>query len=74
MLISPAKSLQFDKQLPTTVQTQPQFSLEAEKINSLLKKKSPKKLGELMHSIQLMQDLLYLPLMEMFIKDWMPLH
>jgi cytoplasmic iron level regulating protein YaaA (DUF328/UPF0246 family) len=49
MVISPAKSLQFDKPLPTTVQTQPHFNLEAEKINTLLKKKSPKQLSELMH-------------------------
>lgn len=48
MVISPAKSLQFDKQLPTSTQTQPHFSGEAEKINSLLKKKSPKQLSQLM--------------------------
>ena len=48
MVISPAKSLQFDKQLPTSIQTQPHFSGEAEKINSLLKKKSPKQLSQLM--------------------------
>ncbi|MGY8922647.1 MAG: peroxide stress protein YaaA [Flavobacteriales bacterium] len=48
MVISPAKSLQFDKQLPTTVQTQPHFGEEAKKINVLLKKKSPKELSELM--------------------------
>ena len=48
IVISPAKSLKFDKQLPTSTQTQPHFSGEAEKINSLLKKKSHKQLSQLM--------------------------
>lgn len=39
MVISPAKSLQFDTQLPTSVQTEPLFGVEAQKINDLLKKK-----------------------------------
>lgn len=48
MVISPAKSLQFDTQLPTSVQTEPLFGVEAQKINDLLKKKSPKELSKLM--------------------------
>jgi cytoplasmic iron level regulating protein YaaA (DUF328/UPF0246 family) len=49
MVISPAKSLQFEKQLPVSTQTQPSFINDAELINSLLKKKSPKQLGQLMN-------------------------
>ncbi|MFQ3340448.1 MAG: cytoplasmic iron level regulating protein YaaA (DUF328/UPF0246 family) [Flavobacteriaceae bacterium] len=49
IVISPAKSLKFDAQLPTKKQTTPHFSEEAKKINGLLKKKTPKALTELMH-------------------------
>ena len=50
ILISPAKSLDFDKPLPTKVfSTKPIFHNEAQKINSVLKKKSPKALIELMN-------------------------
>ena len=40
IVISPAKSLKFDAQLPTKKQTTPHFSEEAKKINGLLKKKN----------------------------------
>ena len=48
MIISPAKSLNFEKKLPTTQKTQPVFLSEAERINKLLKKKSVTGLGKLM--------------------------
>tara|TARA_B110000027_G_scaffold15813_1_gene16150 strand:+ start:77 stop:838 length:762 start_codon:yes stop_codon:yes gene_type:complete len=48
MIISPAKSLNFEKKLPTSESTQPVFLSEAERINKLLKKKSVKSLGKLM--------------------------
>ena len=49
MVISPAKSLQFDSQLPSINFTTPNFSEEANLINGLLKKKTSKALSELMH-------------------------
>lgn len=49
MVISPAKSLQFDSQLPSINFTTPNFSEEAKLINRLLKKKTSKALSELMH-------------------------
>ena len=48
IVISPAKSLDFETQAPTTVFTQGVFLDEAAKINAVLKKKSPKKLCDLM--------------------------
>ena len=38
IVISPAKSLDFQKQLPTQENTIPVFANDAEKINNLLKK------------------------------------
>ena len=49
IVISPAKSLDFETQLPTNKHTQGVFLEEAAKINTVLKKKSPKKLSELMN-------------------------
>ena len=49
MVISPAKSLQFDSQLPSINFTTPNFSEEAKLINGLLKKKTSKALSELTH-------------------------
>jgi len=48
MIISPAKSLNFDSALPTTEHTDARFLTEAERINKLLKKKSVKSIGKLM--------------------------
>ncbi len=48
MIISPAKSLNFEKELPTSEATQAVFLSEAERINKLLKKKSVKAIGKLM--------------------------
>jgi len=48
MIVSPAKSLNFEAQLPTAQFTEARFLPEAERINKLLKKKSAKALGKLM--------------------------
>jgi len=48
MIVSPAKSLNFEDKLPTTQFTEARFLPEAERINKLLKKKSVKALGKLM--------------------------
>ncbi|MCK5814573.1 MAG: peroxide stress protein YaaA [Flavobacteriaceae bacterium] len=48
IVISPAKSLDFEKQVLTTDFTQGIFLSEAEKLNAVLKKKSAKVLSELM--------------------------
>ncbi len=48
IVVSPAKSLDFETVLPTKQYTEPTFLAEAEKLNTILKKKSPKKLSDLM--------------------------
>lgn len=48
IVISPAKSLNFDKELPTNVFTENIFLKEAKKIHSVIKKVKPKDLSELM--------------------------
>ena len=48
ILISPAKSLDFESNLPTKIITKPFFVNEANNINSILKKKSPKDIQKLM--------------------------
>lgn len=48
IVISPAKSLDYDTKVPTTKFTEGIFLNEAEKLNGVLKKKTPKKLSELM--------------------------
>ena len=48
IVISPAKSLDFETHVPTSKFTQGIFLNQAEKLNSVLKKKSPKKISELM--------------------------
>ncbi|WP_369752194.1 peroxide stress protein YaaA [Flavobacterium sp. WC2409] len=49
IVISPAKSLNFEKELPTTQHTEPSFLKESRQIHKVLKQESPKKLSELMH-------------------------
>ena len=49
IVISPAKSLDFEKQLPTTKNSKPLFLKEAKIINATLKKLKPSDLSELMH-------------------------
>lgn len=48
IVLSPAKSLDFDTPLPQHTVTQPIFLEEAKKLNSVLAKKKPKALAELM--------------------------
>ena len=48
LVISPAKSLDYDSKLPTSKSTEACFLKEAERLNKLLKKKSPKSLSKLM--------------------------
>lgn len=49
LVISPAKSLNYESVLPTTSSTDSRFLSEAQQLNTLLKKKSAKALSELMH-------------------------
>lgn len=48
IVVSPAKSLDFESKLPTDWFSQPIFIEEAEKLNKILAKKKPKALSELM--------------------------
>ena len=48
LVLSPAKSLDFEAQLPTKKSTEAPFLNEAERLNKLLKKKSSKSLSKLM--------------------------
>jgi cytoplasmic iron level regulating protein YaaA (DUF328/UPF0246 family) len=49
LVISPAKSLDFNTELPTAKITEGCFLAEAERLNKLLKQKSAKSLSKLMH-------------------------
>jgi cytoplasmic iron level regulating protein YaaA (DUF328/UPF0246 family) len=49
IVISPAKSLDFETKLPIEKYSQPQFLEKAEKLNKVLAKKKPKALSKLMH-------------------------
>ncbi len=57
IVISPAKSLDFESDLPTQKFTNAAFLEEAEQINSKLKKQSPKKIGELMKISEKLSEL-----------------
>ncbi|WP_343487801.1 peroxide stress protein YaaA [Allomuricauda sp. d1] len=48
IVISPAKSLDFESELPTNKYSQPQFLEQSEKLNKVLAKKKPKALSKLM--------------------------
>ncbi|NND09731.1 MAG: peroxide stress protein YaaA [Flavobacteriaceae bacterium] len=48
LVLSPAKSLNFEKELPTSLHTEACFLKEAERLNRLLKKKSARSLSKLM--------------------------
>jgi cytoplasmic iron level regulating protein YaaA (DUF328/UPF0246 family) len=48
LVLSPAKSLNFDSKLPTTTNTESCFLKESERLNRLLKKKSARSLSKLM--------------------------
>lgn len=49
IVVSPAKSLDFETKLPTTRGTQPQFLEQAATLNKKLESKSKKAIGKLMH-------------------------
>jgi len=59
LVLSPAKSLDYDTALPTTRSTTPYFIEEAERINKHLKKKSRKQLSNLMSISDNLADLNY---------------
>lgn len=48
IIISPAKSLDFESEVPTSLHTQPEFLEQSEKLNKKLKTLSRKKLADLM--------------------------
>lgn len=48
LVLSPAKSLDFETELPIKQNTEPQFLKHSERLNALLKKKSAKSLSKLM--------------------------
>ena len=48
IVISPAKSLNFEKELPTTQFTQPSLLKESKKVHAVLKQQSPAELSQLM--------------------------
>ncbi|PQJ78623.1 peroxide stress protein YaaA [Polaribacter porphyrae] len=48
IIISPAKSLDFESKVPTSLHTQPRFLAQSEKLNKKLKTISKKKLSDLM--------------------------
>lgn len=48
LVLSPAKSLDFESKLPTTKSTEPQFLEDSQRLNKILKKKSAKGLSKLM--------------------------
>lgn len=49
LVLSPAKSLNFERELPTTKTTESCFLKESERLNKLLKKKSARSLSKLMN-------------------------
>jgi cytoplasmic iron level regulating protein YaaA (DUF328/UPF0246 family) len=57
IVISPAKSLDYETALPTSKYSQPQFLEQAEQLNAVLKKKKPKALSELMSISDKLADL-----------------
>ena len=59
VLLSPAKSLDFKSQLPTEKNSYLCFEKEAEFLNSILKRKSPKDLSDLMSVSSKIADLNY---------------
>jgi uncharacterized protein len=59
ILLSPAKSLNYVDKAPTKEFTQPMFTKEVEQLVNVLKKYSPKKIGELMDLSAELSDLNY---------------
>lgn len=59
LVLSPAKSLDFETKLPTAKSTEGQFLSEAERINKVLKKKSARSLSKLMDISKDLSELNY---------------
>lgn len=59
LVISPAKSLDFETELPTDRYTEPRFLKQSERLNKLLKKKSAKSLSKLMSISEALGQLNY---------------
>ena len=59
ILLSPAKSLDFKSELPTSKSTSICFEKEAQQLNSILKSKNPKELSDLMSISSKIADLNY---------------
>lgn len=57
IVLSPAKSLNFEKVLPTSKHSEPLFLKEARQVHKVLKQKSPKQLSELMDISDKLADL-----------------
>lgn len=57
IVISPAKSLDFEKVLPTAQHSEPLFLKQARQVHKVLKQKSPKELSELMDISDKLADL-----------------
>lgn len=57
IVISPAKSLNFEKELPTAHYTEPSFIKEARQVHKVLKPKKPSDLAELMSISEKLADL-----------------
>ena len=57
IVISPAKSLNFEKELPTTQFTQPSLLKESKKVHAVLKQQSPTELSQLMSISDKLADL-----------------
>jgi cytoplasmic iron level regulating protein YaaA (DUF328/UPF0246 family) len=57
IVISPAKSLDYESKLPTKKYTQPQFLANAKVVHEAVKEKTPKELTELMHISDKLADL-----------------
>lgn len=49
ILLSPAKTLDFESTIPSYKSSEAVFTIQADRLNRVLQKKSPKKLAELMH-------------------------
>ena len=59
IVVSPAKSLDFESKLPTKVATQPLFLEQAAQLNKKLESKSKKAIGDLMHVSDKLANLNY---------------
>jgi cytoplasmic iron level regulating protein YaaA (DUF328/UPF0246 family) len=59
LVLSPAKSLDYESKLPTTKSTESEFLQQSERLNKLLKKKSAQGLSKLMHISDALSQLNY---------------